>query len=115
MSTEAETPTPRTDRSCWRETSIGNGEVVLAQFARQLERELAAAKAEREKATMVGLKYALDIVNFRRNSGQWTRDYLAALETIEIFIAAAMGRVERGEPIEAYAVVCSETPTLTQP
>lgn len=35
--------TPRTDASCWRETGTKNGEVVQADFARQLEREIAAA------------------------------------------------------------------------
>ena len=38
-------PTPRTDAASWVETNRANA-VVLASFARQLERELAEARAE---------------------------------------------------------------------
>lgn len=40
--------TPRTDKACWVETNQAN-ELVMARFARELERELAAVTAERDK------------------------------------------------------------------
>lgn len=43
--------TPRTDNNCWTETGHKNGEVVQADFARQLERELAAKVEECEGLT----------------------------------------------------------------
>lgn len=42
----SETPTPRTDELSWKENNSPISEVVLATFARTLERELAQASAE---------------------------------------------------------------------
>lgn len=42
------TDTPRTDAVCFKET-MESAEVVLATFARQLERELSASRAEVER------------------------------------------------------------------
>lgn len=43
------TPTPRTDAEAWPDTFGYNCELVKADFARTLERELAAAQAEKSK------------------------------------------------------------------
>lgn len=51
--------TPRTDGNCWTETGHRNGEVVLADFARQLEREL-AAKAEECERMRAAIRIATD-------------------------------------------------------
>lgn len=50
-----DTPTPRTDAASWRENNSPVSEVVLADFARTLERELVEANArikEFENATV---------------------------------------------------------------
>ncbi len=49
----SDTPTPRTDAASWRARTPGDPmgtDTVYASFARQLERELAEAKAELRKA-----------------------------------------------------------------
>lgn len=53
-----------------------------------------------------GLNYALKIVRGRRVLNR-TPDYLAALNEIEIFLMAAIERVENGEPMGPTATVSS--------
>lgn len=50
-----------------------------------------------------GLKHALLLVAGCRALNR-TKDYLAALDDVEIFLAAAVERVERGEPMQSTAI-----------
>lgn len=52
-----------------------------------------------------GLRHALNIVRGRRMTFLRPPAYLAALDEIEIFLEAAMERVERGESMNAVNVV----------
>ena len=51
-----------------------------------------------------GLRYALDIIDGRRILNR-PAAYLAALDEMEIFLKAAIERVERGEPMYSTAIV----------
>lgn len=55
-------------------------------------------------SSLDGLRYALSIVEGRRILNRPTA-YLVALDEIEIFLKAAIDRVERGEPMHSTAVV----------
>lgn len=80
------------------------------QLISQLRAELATTKALLEECgrnaalhSLDGLKHALLLVAGRRALNR-TKDYLAALDDVEIFLAAAVERVERGEPMQATAI-----------
>jgi hypothetical protein len=49
-----------------------------------------------------GLKYAMSIVA-NRKVRKSTPDYMAALGEIEVFLQAAIERVENGEPMQSTA------------
>jgi hypothetical protein len=51
-----------------------------------------------------GLRYALNIVRGRRILNR-PEAYLAAIDEIEIFLMAAIERVEHGEPMHSTATV----------
>lgn len=56
------------------------------------------------RGSLDGLNYALNIVRGRRVLKR-TPDYLAAVDEMEIFLLAAIERVENGEPMSAVATV----------
>lgn len=57
-----------------------------------------------QKATVDGLQYALRVVAGRRIPNR-PPPYLMALDEIEIFLKAAIERVENGEPMHSTAIV----------
>lgn len=57
-----------------------------------------------KSGVLAGLRYALEIVQNRRIINR-TAAYLAALDDMEIFLSAAIDRVERGECMHSTAVV----------
>lgn len=58
---------------------------------------------DRDAGKLEGLRYAESIVANRR-VGSKTPDYLAALDDMEIFLRAAIERVENGETMNATAI-----------
>lgn len=52
--------------------------------------------------TLEALRYALSVVEGRRVLNR-TRDYLAALDEIDLFLKASIERVENGEPMHSTA------------
>lgn len=57
-----------------------------------------------EPASLAGLRYALSLVDGRRILNR-PPAYLAALDELEIFLKAAIERVEQGQPMHSTAVV----------
>lgn len=97
--------TPRTDSNCWTETGHKNGEVVLAEFARQLERELAAKAEACER--LRGDKAMQDVIAECRRQVEvegWTPEHddehaggqLAAAAAEYAAVAAAQAGVDSG-------------------
>ena len=65
---------------------------------------------EYETGKLKGLHHALYLVHCRKLK-QANESYLAAVNDIEVFILAAIERVENGEPMEATC----ETTTVAPP
>lgn len=59
----------------------------------------------KQAGTLEGLRYALGIVKGRRGILSRPPAYLAAIDEIEIFLEAAIDRVERGESMHSVAEV----------
>ena len=60
-------------------------------------------RPEREQGTLAALRYALQIAQNRRATVRRQDAYKAACTDIEIAIAAAIERVERGQQMESTA------------
>ena len=59
---------------------------------------------DRKNGSLDGLRYALDLVSGRRILNR-PPGYIAALDEVEIFLRAAIDRVERDEPMQSLAEV----------
>lgn len=81
---------------------------LVAEKDLALESEQVMAK-NAAKSRLDGLRYALGVVKGRRILNR-PPAYLAALDEMEIFLEAAIDRVERGEQMSAVAIVQTKTP-----
>lgn len=62
---------------------------------------------------LAGLKYAVSICEMRKSGSRKTRDHIAALDDVKVFLEAAIERTENGEEMGSTATTQNETRQAT--